>query len=112
MSVHRRLGTAAGAALLTFAVAGCSGLGRSAVGTISYETEREVVITVTSPSVRGCHRLLAPAGVTKIENRSLVDLRVFRTGDCKGKEYTYVATNSGDTIAPNSLPWRSYNIVH
>ncbi|MFJ3583801.1 hypothetical protein ACIPPS_16410 [Streptomyces sp. NPDC090127] len=111
MSVHRRLGTAAGAALLTVAVAGCSGLGRTAVGTISYETEREVVITVTSPLVRGCHRL-APSGVTKIENRSLVDLRLFRTRDCRGKEYTYVATQSGDTIAPDSLPWRSYSIVH
>ncbi|MEU9994911.1 hypothetical protein ACGFYP_25485 [Streptomyces sp. NPDC048370] len=111
MSVHRRLGTAAGAALLTLAVAGCSGLGRSAVGTISYETEREVVITVTSPSVKGCHRL-APSGVTKVENRSLVDLRMFRTPDCKGKENIYVPSRSGNTIAPDTLPWRSYNIVH
>lgn len=111
MSVHRRLGTAAGAALLTLVVAGCSGLGRSAVGTITYETEREVVITVTSPSVNGCHRL-APSGVTKIENRSMVDLRMYRTRDCKGKENTYVASNSGNTIAPDTLPWRSYSIVH
>lgn len=49
MSVPRRLGTAAGAALLTLAVAGCSGLGRTAVGTLTYETERDLVVTVTSP---------------------------------------------------------------
>lgn len=110
MSVHRRLGTAAGTAFLTLAVAGCSGLGRTAVGTISYETQREIAVTVTSPLVKGCHRL-APSGATRIENRSLVDLRMFRNRDCRG-DYIYIPVNSSNNIAPNTLPWRSYNMVH
>ncbi|WP_329121855.1 hypothetical protein [Streptomyces sp. NBC_01353] len=111
MSVHRRLGTAAGAALLTLSVAGCSGLGRTAVGTLTYETEREVVITVTSPSVNGCHRL-APSGVRRVENRTLNDIWLYQTLDCKGETPIYVATTLSDSIVPGTLPWRSYSVVH
>ncbi|MFH8622277.1 hypothetical protein ACH4A8_10285 [Streptomyces vietnamensis] len=111
MSVRRRLTTATGAVLLTLAVAGCSGLGRSAVGTISYETERELLVTVTSPSVKGCHRL-APSGVTKVENNSLTDIVMYRTRDCTGGNSIYVATKTGNQIAPDTLPWRSYSVVH
>ncbi|MGW0117329.1 hypothetical protein [Streptomyces sp. NPDC003327] len=111
MSVRRRLTTATGAVLLTLAVAGCSGLGRSAVGTLSYETEREVGVRVTSPSVKGCHRL-APSGATRVDNETLVDIRLYRTRDCKGKENTYLPSNSGDSIVPGTLPWRSYSVVH
>lgn len=111
MSVRRRLTTATGAVVLTLAVAGCSGLGRSAVGTISYETEREVLVTVTSPSVNGCHRL-APSGVTRIVNDSLNDLRLYPTRDCRGKENIYLPSNSNDEIVPGTLPWRSYTVVH
>ncbi|MFD7323562.1 hypothetical protein ACFV9D_21105 [Streptomyces sp. NPDC059875] len=112
MSVHRRLGTAAGTALLTLAVAGCSGLGRTAVGTLTYETEHEAVITVTSPSVNGCHRLLAPHGVTRVENRTLNDINLYRTPNCTGGTPIYVATTLSDSIAPGTLPWRSYSVVH
>ncbi|MFF3603441.1 hypothetical protein [Streptomyces sp. NPDC002463] len=111
MSVRRRLTTATGAVLLTVAVAGCSGLGRTAVGTIRSETQREFVVTVTSPLVQGCHRL-APSGVTKVHNNSLNDIMMYRTRDCKGGNSTYVATNSANWIAPDTLPWRSYSIVH
>ncbi|MFF6775057.1 hypothetical protein ACFY8W_16040 [Streptomyces sp. NPDC012637] len=111
MSLHRRLTIATGAALLSLAVAGCSGLGRSAVGTISYETGRDVGVMVTSPSVKGCHRL-APAGATKIENSTLVDIILYRTRDCRGKDPIYVASNSGNEITPGTLPWRSYTVVH
>ncbi|MEU9864126.1 hypothetical protein AB0D99_24950 [Streptomyces sp. NPDC047971] len=110
MSVHRRLGTAAGAALLTLAVAGCSGLGRTAVGPVIYETEREVVISVTSPSVNGCHRL-APSGVRAIENETLIDLKAYTNRNCQG-DSIYVATNTSNRIAPDTLPWRSYSFVH
>ncbi|MCT4355108.1 hypothetical protein M5362_18415 [Streptomyces sp. Je 1-79] len=110
MSVHRRFGTAAGAALLTLTVAGCSGLGRTAVGTITYDTEREVVITVTSPLVTGCHRL-APSGVTGVTNRSLLDIRMYTNRQCQG-DYIYVPTLTSDAIVPDTLPWRSYSIVH
>ncbi|WP_435970691.1 hypothetical protein [Streptomyces sp. Qhu_M48] len=111
MSVRRRLTTATGAVLLTFAVAGCSGLGRTMVGTLTYETERDLVVTVTSPSVNGCHRL-APSGATKVENNTLVDIVLYRTRDCKGGESTYLPTTLSDGIVPGSLPWRSYSVVH
>ncbi|MCZ0979264.1 hypothetical protein O1L60_09410 [Streptomyces diastatochromogenes] len=111
MSVRRRLTTATGAVLLTLAVAGCSGLGRSAVGTIAYETEHEVAVTVTSPSVKGCHRL-APSGVTKVENNTLVDIVMYRTRDCRGENSIYVPSKSGNRIAPDTLPWRSYSVIH
>ncbi|MEU0401272.1 hypothetical protein ABZ318_13675 [Streptomyces sp. NPDC006197] len=111
MSVRRRLTTATGAVLLTLAVAGCSGLGRSAVGTIKYETERDLVVTVTSPSVKGCHRL-APSGITKIENNTLVDIVMYPTRDCRGKVSTYVPSRTGNRIVPDTLPWRSYRVIH
>jgi hypothetical protein len=111
MSVRRRLTTATGAVLLTLAVAGCSGLGRSAVGTISSETQRELLVTVTSPSVKGCHRL-PPSGVNKVHNNSLNDLVMYRTRDCQGQNSIYVPSNSANWIAPDTLPWRSYSVVH
>ncbi|MEV7672302.1 hypothetical protein ACWDNT_07940 [Streptomyces sp. NPDC000963] len=111
MSVRRRLTTATGAVLLTLAVAGCSGLGRTAVGTISYETEREVGVTVTSPSVKGCHRL-APSGATRVENNTLVDIVLYPTLDCRGKDSTYLPSDTTDEIVPETLPWRSYSVIH
>ncbi|MFE0775375.1 hypothetical protein [Streptomyces sp. NPDC058861] len=111
MSVRRRLTTATGAVLLTLAVAGCSGLGRTAVGTIEYETEREVGVQVTSPSVKGCHRL-APSGATKVENNTLVDIVLYRTRDCRGEDPTYLPSDTGDRIVPDTLPWRSYSVIH
>ncbi|MFF5936196.1 hypothetical protein [Streptomyces sp. NPDC012508] len=110
MSVHRRLGTAAGTALLTLGVAGCSGLGRTAVGPVIYETGREVVVSVTSPLVTGCHRL-APSGATSIENETLIDLKAYTNRNCQG-DSIYVATNTSNRIAPDTLPWRSYSFVH
>lgn len=111
MSLRRRLTIATGAALLTLGATGCSGLGRSMVGTLSYETGRDLVVTVTSPSVKGCHRL-APSGATKVENNTLVDIQLYRTRDCRGEKPIYVATNTGDEIAPGTLPWRSYSVIH
>jgi len=111
MSLHRRLTIASGAALLSLAVAGCSGLGRSAVGTISYESGHEVAVTVTSPSVKGCHRL-APAGATKVENSTLVDIVLYRTRDCRGKDSVYLPSNTDNEVVPGTLPWHSYSVVH
>ncbi|KQX53476.1 MULTISPECIES: hypothetical protein [unclassified Streptomyces] len=111
MSVRRRLTTATGAVLLTLTVAGCSGLGRTAVGPLSYETQRELLVSVTSPLVQGCHRL-APSGATRVVNDTLVDVVMYRTRDCKGENSIYVPTNSSNRIAPGTLPWRSYSIIH
>ncbi|MBT2444908.1 hypothetical protein J7E93_33395 [Streptomyces sp. ISL-36] len=111
MSVHRRLGTAAGAALLTLAVAGCSGLGRTAVGTITYETEHETEVSVTSPSVKGCHKL-ATAGATKVENGTLVDIVMYPSENCRGDGSIYIPANSGNEIVPGTPRWRSYRVIH
>ncbi|MFE7548441.1 hypothetical protein [Streptomyces gardneri] len=112
MSVRRRLTTATGAVLLTLAVAGCSSLDRTMVGTLSYETDRDVVVTVTSPSVNGCHPLLVPRGATRVENNTLVDIRLYPTRDCKGKHNIYLPTSTTNEIAPGALPWRSYSVIH
>ncbi|AVZ72651.1 hypothetical protein SLUN_11055 [Streptomyces lunaelactis] len=108
---HRRLGAAVGAALLTLAVAGCSGLGRNAVGTISYGTERDALVTVSNPSVNGCHRL-APSGATVVVNNTMIDMVLYRNRDCSGSETIYLPTTLTDSIVPGAQPWRSYTLVH
>ncbi|WP_405897244.1 hypothetical protein OG242_06555 [Streptomyces sp. NBC_00727] len=108
---RRRLGIAAQAVLLTLTVAGCSGLGRTAVGPVIYTTERDAVIEVNSPSVKGCHRL-APAGAKEVANETLVDIVLYRTPDCTGPGTTYVATTFSDVKAPSARPWRSFTTIH
>lgn len=110
---HRRrlLGTATGTVLLTLTVAGCSGLGRTAVGPVTYTTERNAVIMVNSPSVKGCHRL-APAGAKEVTNGTLIDILLYRTPDCTGPGTTYVATTVSDVTGVRNLPWRSFTTVH
>ncbi|MFF5568658.1 hypothetical protein ACFY7Z_11820 [Streptomyces sp. NPDC012623] len=109
---HRRLGLTAGAACLALtAVTGCSGLGRSALGTLAYETGQKRMVQVDSPPVRGCHRL-APAGAVAVTNRTLLDLVMYPTADCTGGNTIYIATATSDVIAPGSGPWRSYRVVH
>ncbi|MFF1833312.1 hypothetical protein ACFVXE_03690 [Streptomyces sp. NPDC058231] len=107
---RRRLGIAAGTALLTLTVAGCSGLGRSAVGPVTYVTQRDAVIMVNSPSVKGCH--LLPAGAKEVNNGTLIDIILYRTRDCTGPGTTYLATTLTDVNAASALPWRSFSTVH
>ncbi|MFJ8000681.1 hypothetical protein ACIQ7D_26710 [Streptomyces sp. NPDC096310] len=108
---HRRLGIAAGAALLTFAVAGCSVLGRAAVGTITYDTGHKSRVQVTTPSVTGCHKL-EPTGAVAITNRTVLDLVAYPAANCTGRNTAYIATTLSDVIAPGAGPWLSYSIVH
>ncbi|MCM2392555.1 hypothetical protein [Streptomyces albipurpureus] len=107
----RRLASAAGAALLTLTVAGCSGLGRTAVGPVSYDTAQDRHATIHSPLVRGCHKL-ASAGAVSVENGSLVDIVLYPTANCSGGDTIYVATMSSDVIAPGAAPWRSFRLIH
>ncbi|MBM7438325.1 hypothetical protein [Streptomyces sp. HB132] len=109
--LRRRAVTATGAALLTLAVAGCSGLGRTAVGPVSYTTGRDGVVTVHSPSVKGCHEM-APDGASKVENQTLIDMTLYTTRDCSGRGTAYVATTFTDTNAESAPIWRSYRFVH
>ena len=109
--LRRRTGIAAGTILLTLAVTGCSGLGRTAVGPVSYHTEQDTVVTVDSPPVKGCH-MMRPPGADKVDNGTLVDMILYTTRDCSGSGTAYVATTLSDTNAPSALPWRSYSFVH
>ena len=108
---HRRLGVAAGAALLTIAVAGCSGLGRTAVGTIAYGSADERYVMVSNPPVKGCHGL-GPAGASAVANNTLVDIILYPGQDCSGDDSTYLPTETSDTVAPGGRLWRSYSLVH
>ncbi|MEU0985989.1 hypothetical protein [Streptomyces sp. NPDC005953] len=107
----RRLAGAAGAALLTLTLAGCSGLGRTAVGPVAYDTTQDDHVTIHSPLVRGCHKL-ASAGAVSVENGSLVDIVLYPTADCSGGDSIYVATMSSDITAPRAKPWRSFRLIH
>ncbi|MFH8618075.1 hypothetical protein ACH4E8_23835 [Streptomyces sp. NPDC017979] len=108
---RRRLVGGTGAALLVVALAGCSGLGRTAVGPLDYETQRAVHVKVNSPEVTGCHRL-GPNGAVSVENGTLVDAIMYPSADCSGGDTVYVATMTSDVIAPGEGPWRSYSFVH
>ncbi|WP_046501767.1 hypothetical protein [Streptomyces odonnellii] len=108
---HRRLGIALGAAFLSLSLAGCSGLGRNAMGVITYNTERHRGVQVSNPLVTGCHRLSLP-GAVELTNNTLVDLVLYRTTDCTPDGITYVATTLSDVIAPGSHPWLSFRVVH
>ncbi|MFE2762730.1 hypothetical protein [Streptomyces halstedii] len=108
---RRRTGSAAGAVLLTLALAGCSGLGRTAVGPVTYTTERDQVVSTNSPSVKGCHRM-AEAGAQDVVNGTLIDMILYTTPDCTGGGTIYVPTTVTDVKAPPSSPWLSYRFVH
>lgn len=110
LTYHRRLRIAAGTALLTLAVTGCSVLGRTAVGPVTYTSGDASHVQVNSPPVRGCHRLAA-GGARMVTNLTLVDLKLYPKGDCKGK-YTYLGTTLSNETAPGAGPWQSYGIVH
>ncbi|MFF0446137.1 hypothetical protein ACFYT4_06940 [Streptomyces sp. NPDC004609] len=108
---YRRLAGAAGAAFLTASLAGCSGLGRTAVGPVSYDTKGAGHVVVKSPVVTGCHRLTS-TGAVSVTNGTLVDIIMYPTTDCSGSMSIYVATGTSDVVAPDAPPWRSYSIVH
>ncbi|WP_338676044.1 hypothetical protein V1460_26035 [Streptomyces sp. SCSIO 30461] len=107
----RRPAIAAGTLLLTLAVAGCSGLGRTAVGTVIYETEDKRVVTVSNPVVTGCFPFI-PKGAHRVENATLVDIFLYRKPNCQGPESGYIGTTLFDNIAPGTTPWLSYSFVH
>ncbi|MFJ3702231.1 MULTISPECIES: hypothetical protein [Streptomyces] len=109
--LRRRAGIAAGATLLVLAVSGCSGLGRTAVGPVSYTTGKDEVVSVNSPSVKGCHTM-GPEGATKVDNRTLIDMVLYTSRDCSGQGTAYVATTFSDTNAASARPWRSYTFIH
>ncbi|THA65705.1 hypothetical protein E6P78_18055 [Streptomyces sp. A0958] len=108
---RRRLGIAAQAVFLTLTVAGCSSLGRTAVGPVIYTTDRDAVVEVNSPLVKGCHRL-AHGGAKEVANDTLIDIVLYRTPDCTGPGTTYLATTFSDVNPSSAQPWRSFTTVH
>ncbi|MFJ4919153.1 hypothetical protein [Streptomyces sp. NPDC088725] len=108
---RRRLGIAAATALLPLAVAGCSGLGRTAGGPLTYETPQKHHMQVTRIPVGGCHKLSGP-GAAEVTNLTLVDVILYQTPDCTGSDTTYLATTLSDHPAPGQKPWHSYTVVH
>ncbi|MFF3728801.1 hypothetical protein ACFYXM_00345 [Streptomyces sp. NPDC002476] len=108
---RRRLGIAAVTTLLALTVASCSGLGRTAVGPVTYTTERDATVTLHSPLVRGCHKL-DPAGAKAVSNGTLVDIILYPTPDCTGPGSTYLATTFTDVNAASAPPWHSFRTVH
>ncbi|MFJ8307563.1 MULTISPECIES: hypothetical protein [unclassified Streptomyces] len=110
-SRRRRAAIVAGAVLLALATAACSELDRTAIGTISYSTGTEQPVMLTSPKVRGCHRL-PPTGATYLNNNTLVDMVMYPTPNCTGKATTYIGSRFANNVAPKAPPWRSYTFVH
>ncbi|MER5770794.1 hypothetical protein [Streptomyces sp. NPDC001985] len=108
---RRRLAGAAGAALLTLTVAGCSGLGRSALGTVNYDTPGRRHLTVSNPPVTGCHKTV-DEGAVFFDNNTLVDIVVYPTDDCSGEDSIYIPTTTSDVVAPGAPPWRAYSMIH
>ncbi|UYQ61875.1 hypothetical protein [Streptomyces peucetius] len=108
---YRHAAVAAGTVLLALTAAGCSGLDRTAVGTIVYEGEHGHHTTVTSPRITGCHHFESP-GAVAVENSTEADALVYPTDDCSGDESIYVPSGTSDVPAPGAGPWLSYSFVH
>ncbi|MGW7289145.1 hypothetical protein ACWGH4_27095 [Streptomyces sp. NPDC054847] len=108
---YRHAAVVAATVLLALTAAGCSGLDRTAVGTLTYETGHEHHTTVTSPEVIGCHHFEHP-GAVAVENETETDAIVYPTDDCSGGESIYIPSMTSDVAAPGAGPWLSYSFVH
>ncbi|MET9961990.1 hypothetical protein ABZ128_23555 [Streptomyces sp. NPDC006326] len=115
MSPFRRIGVTTGAAVLLLAATACSA-DRTTVGSLSFRAhDSPVEITYANTPVQGCHRIGLPRGAAHVENHTLVDVILYRTPDCRkvdGADGIYVPTDSSNVTAPDSLPWRSFSVVH
>ncbi|MFD3694709.1 hypothetical protein ACFWUZ_00850 [Streptomyces sp. NPDC058646] len=116
MTHCRRIGVMTGVAALLLTATACSGLGRSTVGMLSFRGhDSPVEVSYTSTSVKGCHRIDVPHGASHVENNTLVDVVLYRTPDCRKADPDdgiYVATTQSNVTAPDTLPWRSFRVIH
>ncbi|MCY0954599.1 hypothetical protein [Streptomyces sp. H27-S2] len=77
--------------------------------------DARVEVSYSNTLVKGCHRIGVPAGATHVVNNTMVDVVLYRTADCRevaGGEGVYTATTLSDVTAPDSLPWRSFRVIH
>ncbi|MFJ9077253.1 hypothetical protein ACIRO3_18735 [Streptomyces sp. NPDC102278] len=116
MSHSRRIGVITGAAALLLAATACSGLGRSTVGMLTFRGhESPVELSYSNTPVKGCHKIAIPRGATHVENNTLVDVVLYRTPNCEKTDRAdgiYVATTLSNVTAPDTLPWRSFSVIH
>ncbi|MCY0918774.1 MULTISPECIES: hypothetical protein [unclassified Streptomyces] len=116
MSHSRRIGVITGAAALLLTATACSGLGRSTVGMLTFRGhESPVELSYSNTPVKGCHRIAIPRGATHVENNTLVDIVLYRTPNCEKTDRAdgiYVATTLSNVTAPDTLPWRSFSVIH
>ncbi|MFJ6759422.1 MULTISPECIES: hypothetical protein [unclassified Streptomyces] len=116
MSHRRRISILAGAAALLLTATACSGLGRNTVGMLTFRGhESPVELSYSNTLVTGCHKIALPKGATHVENNTLVDIVLYRTLDCRKSDQAegiYVATTLSNVTAPESLPWRSFSVIH
>ncbi|MEU7725547.1 hypothetical protein AB0B78_09895 [Streptomyces sp. NPDC040724] len=116
MSHRRRFSILAGAAALLLTATACSGLGRNTVGMLTFRGhDSPVEVSYSNTLVTGCHRIAIPKGATHVENNTLVDVVLYRTEDCRKTDRAdgiYVATTLSNVTAPESLPWRSFSVIH
>ncbi|MFI8106508.1 hypothetical protein [Streptomyces sp. NPDC086023] len=115
MSHHRRFGVITGAAVLLLTATACSA-DRTTVGTLSFRAhDSPVELTYSNTPVQGCHKIALPRGAAHVENNTLVDIVLYRTPGCQKSDEapgTYLATTMSDVTAPDTLPWRSFTVVH
>ncbi|MEV8535458.1 hypothetical protein [Streptomyces sp. NPDC051211] len=116
MSHSRRIHTLTGAVALLLTATACSGLGRTTVGMLSFRGhDSPAEVSYTSTPVKGCHKITLPHGATHVENNTLVDIVLYRTENCEKADRDdgiYVGTTLSNVTAPDSLPWRSFSVVH
>ncbi|MET9469539.1 hypothetical protein ABZY44_33065 [Streptomyces sp. NPDC006544] len=116
MSLSRRISIIAGSAALLLTATACSGLGRSTVGVLNFRGhDSPVVLSYSNTPVKGCHKIAIPKGATHVENSTLVDIVLYRTENCRkvdGADGVYVATTLSNVTAPETLPWRSFSVIH
>lgn len=117
MSHSRRFSIIAGTAALLLTATACSGLGRSTVGMLEFRGhDSPLEVSYSNTSVKGCHKIALPKGATHVENNTAVDVVLYRTEDCRELDKvdggTYVGTTLSNVTAPESLPWRSFTVVH
>ncbi|MDX3534539.1 hypothetical protein PV721_09175 [Streptomyces sp. MB09-01] len=116
MSHRRRISILAGAAALLLTATACSGLGRNTVGMLTFRGhDSPVEVSYSNTLVTGCHKIAIPRGATHVENNTLVDIVLYRTENCRKTDLAdgiYVATTLSNVTAPESLPWRSFSVIH
>ncbi|MFJ3921868.1 hypothetical protein [Streptomyces sp. NPDC090022] len=116
MSLRRRISVISGAAALLLTATACSGLGRNTVGMLTFRAhDSPIELSYTNTPVTGCHKIRLPRGAAHVENNTLVDIVLYRTPNCQKTDKAdgiYVATTLSNVTAPDSLPWRSFSVIH